>query len=138
QAKLQKLPSFSALYYPGGKPALVGARLTNPKLAATLARIAQEGPSAFYTGSIAEDLVRASQAHGGKPSLSDLENYAVKERTPLRVSYEGHEIITMPPPSAGGLMMVQTLKMFSGDYLRRLGHGTPAYQHVIAEALRGA
>src|SRR5690606_27539480 len=56
QAKLQKLPSFSALYYPGGKPALVGARLTNPKPAATLARIAQEGPSAFYTGSIAEDL----------------------------------------------------------------------------------
>ncbi len=136
--KLKTAPGFGAIYYPGGRPAPVGTRLTNPTLAKTLERIAAEGPSAFYEGPVAEDLVATSQAFGGKLSLADLKNYRVREREPLRVDYEGHSVYTMPPPSAGGLMMVQTLKMFPADYLRKLGHGSPAYQHVIAEALRGA
>ncbi len=137
-SKLKSAPGFGAIYYPGGRPAAVGTRLTNPSLAKTLEKIAAQGPAAFYEGQVAEDLVATSKAYGGKLSLSDLKNYTAKVRTPLSVEYEGHTVYTMPPPSAGGLMMVETLKMFPAEYLRRLGHGTPAYQHAIAEALRGA
>ncbi len=136
--KLKTAPGFGVIYYPGGRPAPVGARLTNPNLAKTLEKIAAQGPSAFYEGPVAEDLAATSQAHGGKLTVDDLKNYRVREREPLSVDYEGDTVFTMPPPSAGGLMMVQTLKMFPADYLRKLGHGTPAYQHAIAEAMRGA
>lgn len=136
--KLKSAPGFGAIYYPGGAPAPVGTRLTNPALAQTLEKIAAKGPPGFYEGSVAEDLVTTSRSYGGKLTLEDLKSYKVRERKALSVEYEGHTIYTMPPPSAGGLMMVQTLKMFPADYLRRLVHGSPAYQHVIAEALRGA
>jgi gamma-glutamyltranspeptidase/glutathione hydrolase len=136
--KLKPLPGFSALYYPGGKPAPVGSRLTNPRLAATLARIANEGPKAFYEGPVAENIVATAREHGSQMTLADLANYRPKVREPLHVKYEGYDVYTMPPPSAGGLMMVQALKMFPAEYLRLLGHGSPAYQHVLSEALRGA
>ncbi len=138
EPKVKPLPGFAGVFYPGGKPALTGSRLTHPALGRTLDKIAAEGPDGFYKGSVAEDIVAAAQANGGKIGLADLENYREKSRTALKVDYEGYEVYTMPPPSAGGLMMVQTLKMFPADYLRALGHGTPAYQHVLAEALRAA
>lgn len=137
-SRLKTAPGFGTIYYPGGRPAPVGTRLTNPALARTLEKIGAQGPSAFYEGAVAGDLVAASRSAGGKLSLTDLKDYQVRERDPLSVDYEGHTVYTMPPPSAGGLMMVQTLKMFPADYLRKLGHGTPAYQHAIGEALRGA
>lgn len=138
QTKIKPLPGFAGVFYPGGKAALTGSRLTHPALGRTLTRIAAEGPEAFYSGSIAEDLVKTARDHGGTLSLEDLKSYQPKNRKVLRVEYEGYEVLTMPPPSAGGLMMVQTLKMFSADSLRALGHGSPAYQHLLAEALRGA
>ncbi len=135
---LSALPGFDGVFYKAGKPALVGSRLTRPALARTLRRIAVEGPDAFYSGDVAQDLVAAAQAHGGGLSLEDLARYQTKERRPLRVSYDGFEVLTMPLPSAGGVMIAQILKMFPADYLRELGHATPAYQHVLAEGLRGA
>ncbi len=138
QEKLIRVPGFAALYYPGQKPALVGTRLTNPALGQTLDKIAAEGPAGFYQGPVAEDMVRAAKEHGSSLSLQDLAQYAVIERTPLRTHYEGFEIYTMPPPSAGGIMMIEVLKLFPADYLRKLKQGTPAYQHVLAEALRAA
>lgn len=136
--RLKTAPGFGVLYYPGGRPAPVGSRLTNPALAQTLAEIAAKGPPGFYEGRVAEDIVTTVQSYGGKLTLADLKSYKVRERTPLRVEYEGRTVYTMPPPSAGGLMMAQALKMFPADYLRRLGHGTPAYEHTLAEALRGS
>lgn len=136
--RLKTAPGFGVLYYPGGRPAPVGARLSNPALAQTLSEIAAKGPPGFYEGRVAEDLVTTVQSYGGKLTLADLKAYKVRERTPLSVEYEGKTVYTMPPPSAGGLMMVQALKMFPADYLRRLGHGTPAYEHTLAEALRGS
>lgn len=135
---LQKVPGFSALYYPGGKPALVGTRVTHPALGRTLDKIAAEGPEGFYSGDVAEDLVSTARKVGSPMTLADLATYRVKERKPLRVAYEGYDVYTMPPPSAGGLMVAQTLKMLPAEYLRHLGHGTPAYQHILAEAMRGA
>ena len=138
QTKLSATPGFSAIYFPRGKAALVGARLTHPALGRTLDKIAAEGAPAFYSGAVAEDLVQAAQAQGSSLSLEDLRDYKPKERQALHVSYEGYEVYTMPLPSAGGLMMAEVLQLLPADTLRDLGYGTPAYQHLLAEAMRGA
>jgi gamma-glutamyltranspeptidase/glutathione hydrolase len=131
-------PGLSALFYPGGKPAAVGALLKNESLSRTLARIAAEGPPGFYQGATASDVVAAARAHGGALAQSDLDAYKPVERQALAVSWEGHQIYTMPPPSAGGLMLAQVLKLFTKAELSKHGYGSGVYQHVLAEAMRGA
>jgi len=126
------------VYFKGGKPAVVGARLKNPKLAKTLRRIANEGARALYEGPLAADLVAAARAKGGALDLVDLKAYQPKERVPLRVSWEGYELYGMPPPSAGGLMLAQVLGLLSSAELKKLGFGSGAYQHILAEAMRGS
>ncbi len=96
-----------------GAPLRPGARLKQPKLAALLAELVARGESAFYAGPAGESLVRAS---GGKISLADLAAYRALERDPIRVRYRGLEVETMPPPSAGGLVLAGTLRA-----LERLG-----------------
>jgi gamma-glutamyltranspeptidase/glutathione hydrolase len=112
--------------------------LTNPKLAKTLARLKNEGPRAIYEGAIAEDVVAAAGANGGALSREDLSEYRVRERAPLVVPWEGLEVVTMPPPSAGGLMVAETLGLFSRAELERAGIGTAHGMHLLAEAMRGA
>jgi gamma-glutamyltranspeptidase/glutathione hydrolase len=136
--RISDLPEFSALYYPGGKPALVGTRIVNTPLANTLARIAAEGPDAFYRGDIASELAQVTRDQNGALTLEDLAAYKPIERTPLRTRFNGYDVYTMPVPSAGGLMLSQLLRMYSSDELKRLGFGTPAYQHLLAEGMRGA
>jgi gamma-glutamyltranspeptidase / glutathione hydrolase len=131
-------PGISSVFYRGGKPAAAGNRVTNPKLAATLVRIAAEGPSAFYQGAIAAEIVESANRLGGALTLAELAAYKPIERKALHVKWEGHDVYTMPPPSAGGLMLAQTLGLYSSAELKRLGWGSGAYQHMVAEALRGA
>jgi gamma-glutamyltranspeptidase/glutathione hydrolase len=138
EGKLKSRAGFTPLFFPGGKPALLGSRLTHPALGKTLTRIAAEGPAAFYEGAVANDLVTTANAAGGQLALEDFRSYAPKWREALRVSYEGFDVYTMPAPSAGGFMLAQVLEMFPADYLRRLGHGSPAYNHLLAEAFRAA
>ena len=125
-------------FYPGGRPAAVGTVVRNPDLARTLERIEVEGPSALYEGPVAARVVGAAARAGGSLTLADLGGYRPVERKPLRVKWEGYEIYTMPPPSAGGIMLAQTLAMYSGRELKRLGPESGAYQHLLAEAMRGA
>ncbi|HSC86243.1 MAG TPA: gamma-glutamyltransferase family protein [Polyangiaceae bacterium] len=132
------LPGFAAIYYPQGKPAAVGVRLTNPALAATLRRLAAEGPDSIYQGPIAEEIVAAARAHGSSLALADLSDYKVVERTPLRVRYGAREVVTMPPPSAGGILVAQLLRLFPAEQLEPLGFASPAYRHLLAEGMRGA
>ena len=131
-------PALARIYYPSGRAPPVGTRLRNPKLAATLSRLASGGPAAFYQGPVAADLIAAARAAGGALSAEDLAGYRVVERRPLVTRWEGHDVYTMPPPSAGGLMLAQVLGLFSRAELVRLGPGTGAYFHVLAEAMRGA
>ena len=138
QERLIADPGLSQVFYPGGKPAPFGTRLSNPKLGKTLELIAQQGPSAFYEGPVAHELVQATRAHGGTLSLADLKAYRPLERAPLEVGWEGRTVYTMPLPSAGGLMLAETLSMFGSEELRRLGYQSGAYQHLLAEALRAA
>ncbi len=131
-------PHYAALYFPGGKAVAVGARVRNPVLADTLARVAAQGPDALYRGEVAAELARVVGEHGGQLSVEDLAAYQPIERAALRTRFSGYDVYTMPAPSAGGLMLGQVLRLYSPDELRRLGHGTPAYQHLLAEGMRGA
>jgi gamma-glutamyltranspeptidase/glutathione hydrolase len=135
---LRQDPGISALFFPKGKPAAVGSLLKNDALAATLTRVAAEGPSALYTGSIAKDLVDAANSKGGALTEAELGAYKPVDRAPLHVRWEGYDVYTMPPPSAGGMMLAETLGLFSRAELAKLGAGSGAYQHVLAEAMRGA
>jgi gamma-glutamyltranspeptidase / glutathione hydrolase len=128
-------PSLKALWLPLRKQ---GSVAKNPKLGATLRRIAQEGPNALYEGNIASEIVNTVRAHGGALSLEDLKGYQVKERPALRTQWEGLEVLTMPAPSSGGLLLAQTLSQFSRSELQSLGFGSPAYQHALAETFRAA
>lgn len=138
QERLMVEPALRELWFPGGSPRQAGTRVKNPNLAATLRRIAQEGPQAFYEGIIAADIVAAARRYGGALSLEDLANYRVLEREPLTVQWEGYTVHTMPLPSAGGLMLAQALGLFSKADLQRLGFNTPAYQHALGEAFRAS
>jgi gamma-glutamyltranspeptidase/glutathione hydrolase len=137
--ELSKLDAgIAAVYFAGGKPAASGSLVKNPKLAATLRRIAAEGPPAFYSGSVAADLVATAETAGGALSAEELERYRTVERTPVHVAWEGYDVYTMPPPSAGGLMLAQILGLFSSAELKKLGYESGAYQHLIAEGMRAS
>ncbi len=135
---LMQDPGIAAVYYPNGKPAAQGNLLRNPKLAATLEAIAEHGPEAFYEGPIAEDMVKSVRAAGGALTLEDLKAYKPIERKPLSATWEGYQVYTMPPPSAGGMMLVQALRLYKKAELVKLGRDSGAYQHLLAEGMRAS
>lgn len=130
-------PRYGPLH-PAGALAAAGAAVRNPALAATLRRIGAEGKPAFYEGAIASDLLATARAGGSRMIQADLDRYKVIEREPLATTWEGHDVYTMPPPSAGGLMILETLHMHAKADLAALGQDTGAYLHLLAETFRGA
>jgi gamma-glutamyltranspeptidase/glutathione hydrolase len=129
---------LAGLFFPGGKPILAGKSLKNPKLGRTLRRLALDGKAPFYEGELGRELIATAQAKGGALSATDLRDYRPLARQAIHVSWEGYDVYTMPPPSAGGLMVAETLGMYSKAELQRLGRSAGAYQHTVAEAMRGA
>jgi len=113
-----------------------GDKLVQPELAATLARIRDQGASDFYTGETAQKLAAAMAANGGLITLADLQSYQASEREPLRGHYHGDEIITAPPPSAGGVGLLQMLAMLDGSGYEKTGPGSAASIHYVAEVMR--
>jgi gamma-glutamyltranspeptidase / glutathione hydrolase len=98
----------------------------------------QLGAKEFYTGRTAELIADDMKRNRGLITLEDLKNYEAKERTPLRGTYRGYEIITMPPPSSGGVVMLQVLNMLESYDLRKLGYNSAQKYHLLAEAMRRA
>lgn len=129
---------IASVFFPKGKAAVAESTAKNPKLAATLTRIAMQGKSALYTGETAREIVATANAKGGKLSEADLRDYRPIERTALHVRWEGYDVYTMPPPSAGGLMVAESLGLFSKAELQQLTPGSGLFQHTVAEAMRGA
>jgi gamma-glutamyltranspeptidase/glutathione hydrolase len=127
-----------AFFAPGGALLPVKETVKNPALAATLRRVAAEGKAAFYRGTIAADIVETARAGGSHLTAKELADYQVIERTPLRTAWEGYDVYTMPPESAGGLMVLETLHMHRKAELAELGAGTGGYLHLLAETFRGA
>ena len=138
EAWVQKSPGYAGIFHPAGALLSVGATAKNPALAGTLQRLAAEGKAAFYDGAIAADIVETARAGGSRMGMDDLARYEVIERAPLKTAWEGNEIYTMPLPSAGGVLMLETLHMHAKADLVALGFGTGAYQHMLAETFRGA
>jgi gamma-glutamyltranspeptidase/glutathione hydrolase len=129
-------PAAAALFLVDGEAPRPGDVLRNPDYAAMLERLAEQGAASFYRGEFAERLVAGVRAGGGIWSLEDLESYAVVERAPLRFEHRGHQIITLPPPSSGGVALAAVLNILGGyEY-----SGLPRVQriHLLTEAMRRA
>jgi len=129
---------FAAIFAPRGAPAEEQQRIENPALGGTLRRVGAEGTRAFYDGAVPLELVEAARAAGSTLETSDFAAYRVVVREPLRRAWEGYEVVTAPPPSAGGLLLLQTLGLYSARELTKLGWQSADYTHLLAEAMRGA
>jgi gamma-glutamyltranspeptidase/glutathione hydrolase len=126
------------VFFHGGKVPVTGDLLRNPDLGKSLALIGRDGAKAFYDGPIAAAIVAEAKAHGGLITAADLKDYKVVERTPVRGSYRGYEIVSMPPPSSGGVHVVQILNILSNFPLRDWGPNSAKTIHVMAEAEKRA
>jgi gamma-glutamyltranspeptidase/glutathione hydrolase len=113
-----------------------GWRLVQEDLADTLRRIAARGVDELYRGELAEQIVAAVHAHGGILSLQDLAEYRTRRREPVRGSYRGREILSFPPPSSGGIALIEMLNILEPFDLKARGAGSSASLHVIAEAMK--
>ncbi len=114
-----------------------GEIFRQPDLARTLQRIAEK-PDDFYHGALAKELAAALQKGGGLITADDLAHYEVKEREPVRGSYRGHEIISAPPPSSGGTVLLESLNILEGYDLARFGNRSAESIHFTIEAFRRA
>ena len=132
---LPQFPDSRHLFQRDGNFYKAGDRFVQPELAATLKRIAAD-PSTFYRGAMAHELADAIQKGGGLITAADLASYEVKDRAPLTGSYRGYDIITAPPPSSGGAVLLEILNILSGYNLGRMGDRTPEQVHYIVEAFR--
>lgn len=115
-----------------------GEIVKQPELAQTLQRIADEGPSGFYQGPVAEAIAAEMQQHGGLITTNDLKGYQAVWREPLRFDYRGKHLITMPPPSSGGIVIAMTANMLAGVDLAKLGWHSAEHIHWLVEVWRRA
>lgn len=129
-------PASMAQFTKDGRPFRPGERLVQKDLAKTLRRIADKGRDGFYKGRTAELIVAEIARGGGLVGEEDLAAYEAKRREPVRGSYRGYEVISMPPPSSGGVTLIQMLNVLEGYDLSALGFGTQATLHRMAEAMR--
>ena len=120
-----------------GMPKPIGARVENPDMARTLRRIADDGAEVFYTGDIAQAIDADMKANGGLLSLEDLANYRTRRSEPIEGEYRGLRVTTNQPPG-GGIMLVEMLNILENFDLAALGHNTPEYIRVVAEAMKRA
>jgi gamma-glutamyltranspeptidase / glutathione hydrolase len=137
EPRLARWPSSAKVFLKANDAPLgEGDRLLQPELAATLATIAQLGPDGFYKGAIAEKIAASVQEAGGIMTSDDLKNYHAVIREPLRGNYRGFEIMAMPPPSSGGVHLIEMLNILEGFPLHDLGAGSPAALHLMIEAMK--
>jgi gamma-glutamyltranspeptidase/glutathione hydrolase len=134
---LGQFPESRRIFQRDGNFYQAGEILKQPDLARTLKRIAGN-PDDFYHGAMARELAAAMQKGGGLITAEDLANYQVKERETVRGTYRGYEIISAPPPSSGGITMIETLNILEGYDLARPGGRSALAMHLTVEAFRRA
>lgn len=127
-----------AAYYKAGQPYAAGERLTLGDLGRTLGRIRDRGRDGFYKGTTAQLIAAEMKRGGGLITEADLAAYQAAERAPVRGSFKGYEVISMPPPSSGGVAMIEMLNILEGMDLRAMGHNSPQYVHSLVESMRRA
>jgi gamma-glutamyltranspeptidase / glutathione hydrolase len=136
-ANLAKFPESRRVFQRDGNYYQAGEIFRQPDLAHTLERIAEK-PDDFYHGALARELAAAMQKGGGLITAEDLAGYEVKEREPVHGSYRGYEVISAPPPSSGGTVLIEALNILEGYDLARMGDRSAQSIHFITEAFRRA
>ncbi|MGO3281876.1 MAG: gamma-glutamyltransferase [Psychrobacter sp.] len=135
--RLQKWPSTKKVFFkPDGSAYQPGERLRQPELARSLKLIAAQGPDGFYKGETAQKLVKAVNEAGGLMSLQDLSDYQAIAREPVKGNYRGYEVVSMPPPSSGGIHIIQILNILEGYPLKDYGQNSAQTIHLMAEAMQ--
>src|SRR5262249_9781413 len=123
---------------PGGGTWAAGDRLVLKDLSKTLQAIATEGPDVFYKGWIADRIAEDMAANGGIITKKDLEEYDAKERAPVKGTFRGYDIAAMPPPSSGGVAMIEMLNILESFDLKSKGFDSAETKHLEIEAMRRA
>lgn len=134
--RMEPYPASVAQFSKDGVPYEEGELFQQPDLARTLGRIRDQGRDGFYKGETARLFAEEMERGGGMITEEDLARYEAQERTPIRGTYRGYEIVSMPPPSSGGTAIVQMLNILEGFDLASLGHNSAAYVHHLTEAMR--
>ncbi|EQA01336.1 gamma-glutamyltransferase [Glaesserella parasuis MN-H] len=133
---LGKWESSKKIFFKDGRPLIAGERLVQTDLANSLRQIAKEGSKAFYEGDIAKKIVAEMEKHNGLITLDDMKGYQAVERKPITGEYRGYKIVTMPPPSSGGIHLVQILNMLENYPLNEFGSNSAKTIHHLAETMK--
>jgi gamma-glutamyltranspeptidase/glutathione hydrolase len=137
QARLKRWPASARIFLRAdGRPPGRGDRLVQADLASVIEAIGRDGARAFYEGQVAEKIVASVRAAGGRMTQDDLKSYRAVERAPLHVFYRGHEIVAMPPPSSGGVHIIELLNVLEGFPLAAPGANSATNIHLMAEAMK--
>ena len=135
---LAKFPASKKIFLNAdGKPKILNEILIQKDLEKTLVRLSQN-PDDFYTGSISKEIIKELKKNHGNMSAQDLKKYFVKERKPVEADFLGYHIVSMPPPSSGGIHVLQILKLLEHDDLKNLGFQSTQSFHLIAQAMQQA
>jgi gamma-glutamyltranspeptidase / glutathione hydrolase len=139
QRRLARWPTSTRIFTSAdGKPLGDGDRLVQADLAATLSAMAEQGPRGFYEGPVAQKLVKAIGDAGGIMTSEDLKSYQALIRPPVRGTYRGYDIVSMPQPSSGGTVLLETLNILEGFPMPDMKQGSAASLHVMIEAMKRA
>lgn len=134
---LRRDPAAAAIFlHDGGAPFRAGERFSQPALAGTLQAIADNGPEAFYAGTVPLAVEKASRDGGGIITAADFAAYRITQSAPLRCAYRGYDILSAPPPSSGGATICETLNILDTYDLHGMGFHSAESVHVLTEALR--
>lgn len=136
QRRLGEFAESKRIFLKNGSLWEAGETLRQPELGRTLARIQRRGPDEFYTGETARRLAEEMAKNGGLITLDDLRSYQAVERKPLTGTYKGHDLILAPPPSSGGIGLLQMMGMLERSGYEKHGHGSAQAAHWIAEAMK--
>jgi gamma-glutamyltranspeptidase / glutathione hydrolase len=138
QANMKRFSDLGRIYMPNGAVPKDGELIRQPELAEALKEIAQKGSEVFYRGWIAAAIVETIKKEGGVMTLDDLKHYRAVWRDPLIGSYRDHTVITMPPPSSGGVAILEMLNVLEGYKLNGFQHNSADYLHLLAETMKHA
>ena len=133
---MERYSGTRKVYLADGDAPKLGEKLRQPELAHTLELLAARGSDGFYRGEIAQKIVADVNKYGGNWTAADLSGYTIKERVPIRVKYRDWDIVTVPPPSSGGVVLAEILQILQGWDLAKLDE--PHRVHIIVEAMRRA
>ncbi len=138
-SRLARWPSSAAIFlHEDGTALRRGEKLVQKDLAATLESLADNGGRSFYAGATAAKIAAAVQAAGGHMTQKDMQDYRVRERVPLEGTYRGYDIVAMPPPSSGGVALIELLNILEGYPLGKFAASSPEALHLMAEAMKPA